>query len=455
MNIDDLVRLAAEALKMPESMVRQSAEARSKTAGRTVEVILGEWAGVDPAAEAPPRAETPAPPPPAEAPAAPPGVAEAPAAAPAAPAAAAGPGIDAADLLTRAAAAQGLPEAMTKRSAAARAKAEGQTVEQVLAEWAGVELSAAPAPEAPAAPTAPPESPPPPAPAAEAPAAPVDAPDLLAKAAAAQGLPEAMTKRSAAARAKAEGKTPEQVLAEWAGVEAPAATEAPAAAAAPAAVAPVATPAEAPAAAQIEVIAEESEEVPTETPRVRELVTPTGALPRWLAALFVAVPLFAVTYASFLPNGPNCGDAGSLGVDPVTGIAVNCDGSEFGQDEVDFFAIGAQVFGVRCAACHGPSGGGVASFPPFIDGALLATFPDGSCDQHVEWVTLGSAGWPDATYGANNKPVGGLGVMMPPFGTQLSEQELHSVVAYERVQFGGLPLDGVLTDCGLVEESAG
>jgi mono/diheme cytochrome c family protein len=270
-----------------------------------------------------------------------------------------------------------------------------------------------------------------------------------------------MTKRSAAARAKAEGKTPEQVLAEWAGVEAPAAGAAPVAPAVPAA-APAAAEAAAPAAAEapaaeIEVIAEESGVTAAGAARrpERELVTPSGAFPRWLAALFVAVPMFAITYASFLPNGPNCGDAGSLEVDPVTGIAVNCDGSEFGQDEVDFFAIGAEVFGARCAVCHGPTGGGVANFPPFIDGALLETFPEGSCATHIEWVTLGSAGWPDPTYGANNKPVGGLGVAMPAFGTQLSAQELHSVVLYERVQFGGLPLEGAMTDCGLDEGSAG
>ncbi|MEX1207366.1 MAG: c-type cytochrome [Acidimicrobiia bacterium] len=478
MNVDDLVRLAAEALKMPESMVRQSAEARSKATGRTVEELLGEWAGVDPASEAPPRAETPdaVPTPSADAPA--PAVPAAPAAAPAAPsapsapAAPAAPPVDAADLLTKAAAAQGLPEAMTKRSAAARAKAEGKTLDEILAEWAGVELAAggaapaaaaAPAAseaEAPPAAAAAPASSEAQAPPAAAPAAPaVDAADLLAKAAAAQGLPEAMTKRSAAARAKAEGKTPEQVLAEWAGVEAPAAGAAPAAPAAPAVSPAAAAPAAAEApAAEIEVIAEESGVTAAEAARrtERELVTPSGAFPRWLAALFVAVPMFAITYASFLPNGPNCGDAGSLGIDPVTGIAVNCDGSEFGQDEVDFFAIGAEVYGARCAVCHGPTGGGVASFPPFIDGALLETFPEGSCATHIEWVMLGSAGWPDPTYGANNKPVGGLGVVMPAFGTQLSEQELHSVVLYERVQFGGLPLEGVITDCGLdAEEEAG
>jgi hypothetical protein len=38
---------------------------------------------------------------------------------------------------------------------------------------------------------------------------------------------------------------------------------------------------------------------------------------------------------------------------------------------------------------------------------------------------------------------------MPTFGTQLTEQELHSVVLYERVQFGGLPLEATIAECGL------
>jgi mono/diheme cytochrome c family protein len=465
MNIDQLVKAAAAAMNLPESMVRKSAEARAGAAGRSVEEILGEWAGVDPSAEAPPADEAPAaePPAPAEQPAVEQPAAEA-APADAEPAPAAAPAseapFDAADLLARAAASQGLPEAMVKRSAAARAKAEGKTTDEILAEWAGVELPAggeAAAPEQPAA-AAPPaepaaEEPAPAAPAAApAPVAAADTGDLLAKAAAAQGLPEAMVKRSAAARAKAEGKTTDEILAEWAGVEPPAASAA-APAAAPAAAtapAPAAAPAE-PAAADIEVIAEseEPEGPPTAEEPERELVTISGALPRWLAALFVAVPLFAVAYAGFLPNGPNCGDAGQLAVDPVTGVAVNCDGSEFGAEEPDYFAMGSQIFGVRCAVCHGPTGAGVASFPPFIDGALVSTFPDGTCAQHQEWVTLGSSGWPDPTYGATNKPVGGLRVLMPGFGTQLTEEEIASVVLFERVQFGGLPLESVQADCGL------
>jgi len=459
MNLDQLVAAAAAAMNLPESMVRRSAEARSSTEGRPIEVILGEWAGVDPGADAPEApvapqaptdaAETPVAPQPPAAPVdqpAPPGPAASPASAPG-------------DLVAKAAAAMGMSETMVKRSAAARAKAEGRSAEEVLAEWAGVELSTA-APPASAEPAPPPEV----APVAEASAPPVAAPaaaadgaDLLAKAAAAQGLPEAMVKRSAAARAKAEGTTTEAVLAEWAGVEAAAATASMPTTAAAVPAAPAAAPAEraaapaaAPAAVEVEVIAEGEEAAPLAPEPVRELelVTPSGALPRWLASLFIVVPVFAIAYAAFLPNGPNCGDAGKLAVDPVTGVAVNCDGSAFGEEEVDFFAIGSEVFGFRCAVCHGSNGGGIANFPSFLEGALVETFPEGSCDIHVQWVTLGTTGWPDPTYGANQQPVGGRGTM-PTFGTQLTDQELRSVVLYERVQFGRLPLEETIADCGL------
>ena len=369
MTIEELIKAAAAAMNMPESMVRKSAEARANATERPVEEILGEWAGVDPSADAPSAAEEPA---------------------------------------------------------AEPTAAEEQATEPAAAEQPAAE-SAAPPADPPAA---------------------CASDDLLTRAAEAQGMPEAMVKRSATARAKAEGKTPEQILAEWAGVEAPAAAAAEPAEPTPA---PAAAPEPAePAAAEVEVIGEdEPVAAPAPEEPERELVTPAGALPRWLAALFVAVPLFALAYAGFLPNGPNCGDAGQLAVDPVTGVAVNCDGSEFGAEELDFFAIGADVYGVRCAVCHGANGGGVASFPPFVDGALAATFPEGSCVDHQQWVTLGSDGWPDLTYGATDKPVGGAGVLMPAFGNQLSEQELAAVVLYERVQFAGFDLEATKADCGL------
>ncbi len=303
--------------------------------------------------------------------------------------------------------------------------------------------------------------------------------ELIQRAAEAKGLPAAMVERSAAARAKAEGKSVEDVLREWAGDEA-----APAAPAEPAAAAEGAAPADEPAETsegpeeaaaeepatgpKVEVLgpaADEGAETTTEgedadatEPEPEVPVGPRGSpalsgFPRWLAAAFLVVPGIAILYALLAPDGPECGVAGQLEVDPVTGQAVNCDGTEWGQEAGNNFALGEELYAARCASCHGPTGGGGVG-PGFTGGAVLATFPAGSCavaDGHIAWVTLGSNGWPDPTYGATGKPVGGVGTM-PPFGEALTPEEIAAVVIYERVAFGGEELAEAETDCALTAE---
>jgi hypothetical protein len=124
--------------KIPEALLRRSAEAKAKATGRPVEEIMAEMSGGEPAAA--PAAEEPAPEPePVPEP-----VAEKPAAV------AAGPG------------GAKIPEALLRRSAEAKAKATGRPVEEIMAEMSGGEPAPAPAAAEPAAK---------PAPAVEAPAA--------------------------------------------------------------------------------------------------------------------------------------------------------------------------------------------------------------------------------------------------------------------------------------------
>lgn len=289
--------------------------------------------------------------------------------------------------------------------------------------------------------------------------------ELLAAAAAAMRVPEGMVERAARARAKAAGVAVEEVLRTWAGggaIEAP--SPAPSARAEPADAPPEAEPESGPEAAPDAFPDEPAEAAvaaapveagreaaPRREPEPEPDLVAAGLLPRWLVALFVLVPLFAVGYALYLPNGPACGDAGRLAVDPVTGLAQNCDGSEYGTDVVDYFAIGEATY-ASCAACHGAGGAGGGNFPAFTGGVLLATFPPGQCSDQVEWVRLGSSGWPEPTYGATAKPVGGSGALMPAFGN-LSEEQLRAVVLYERVAFGGEDLAAALVDCGLGGEA--
>ncbi|MGI9641275.1 MAG: c-type cytochrome, partial [Acidimicrobiia bacterium] len=271
---------------------------------------------------------------------------------------------------------------------------------------------------------------------------------LLDKVAEAKGMPAPVAKRSAEARAKKTGEPLEAVLADWAGVDV-ASVAGSDSAPAPAAAAPPpapATEAEPEAVAEVEVIEAKGQEA--DAADAPELVaSPTGRYPTWLAAAFVLIPLLAVVYILVAPNGPDCGVAGQLRVDEASGLAVNCDGSEFGSSSIDFLAIGSGIY-TQCAACHGADGGGGVG-PAFSGGAVLATFPSGSCNDHVEWVALGSANFPEATYGANDKPVGGGGVM-PGYEGSLTPEEIAAVSLYERVQFGGQPLEEAEVDCGLV-----
>ncbi len=277
-----------------------------------------------------------------------------------------------------------------------------------------------------------------------------------------------MVTRSLHARAKASGRTFEDLLAEWSGEEvaagaAPAPAASAPAAAAPATPAVAATvaaeviPAEAPPAREA-VVDEEEDEEPEEEPE--ELLVGAGireaqrsGLPRWLITTFVVVPIVALWYAAAFASGPVCGNAGALAVDPVTGVAANCDGSEFGSLGGNPLKVGSALYteaaAPACTTCHGAGGEGGAG-PAMAGGAVLATFP--SCEDHVDWVALGTRGWiaeKGPTYGGPDgalKNAGGFGVMAG-YGEALSEEEIRAVVVYERVTFGGLDFAEAVGEC--------
>lgn len=306
--------------------------------------------------------------------------------------------------------------------------------------------------------------------------------ELSAAAAAALGVPEAIVQRSAAARATETGMTVDEVLSAWAGggavaASAPAAAEeaptttpepeaAPAEEAAPGPAEETAAEPVAPAAAAAvqpsavtrspipaEVTAAEAASLPevitVPTAGIRERTN--FAVPRWLAAVFLIIPAFALFALGGSATG-ECGDATELSTDVITGEVVNCDGSEFtgsgaGGGGSDFIAMGEDIYGnvAGCDGCHGATGAGGGTFPPLT--GVSATF--GACADHIEWVTLGSQGFLDAgedSYGDSNKPINGG---MPTFGSSLSEEQLAAVVAFERVRFAGADPAETLADCGL------
>lgn len=309
----------------------------------------------------------------------------------------------------------------------------------------------------------------------------------LSEAAEAMGLPEALVQRSAEARAAETGQSVDEILAAWAGGEAvaaapdkdepapepePEAEEAAAAEAEPAdqaAPEPVietpSEPAEAPAPAAAARAPAPAEVTMAEAAHLPEVVTvPTAGIrertnfdiPRWLVAVLMVAPLFALFALGGSATGA-CGEGTELRVDVISGQIVNCDGSEFtgggvGPGVTDFIALGADLYAgavtpaATCAGCHGGDGQGTGTFPSLT--GVLTTF--GACEDHVEWVLLGSAGF-EGTYGDTNKPVaGGM-----PGHSGLTDEQLRAVVAFERVRFGGADTDTTLADCGLVESEDG
>ena len=313
--------------------------------------------------------------------------------------------------LARAAEVLGAPEILVQRSAEARADADGVPVEEVLAAWAGG--GASPSPSA-SAPAAAPEPSPVPA------AAPAPSP-----------VPAATPEPSPAPTA------------------APEPSPVPTAAPAPVVAAPLPPPSE--------VTTKEAVSFPVvvSVPTARLTERTSSTLPRWLAALFLVIPVIGLLYLAGNSARAGCVEGGvQLAVNRLDSTVANCDGSEFTGRAVDtagnVLAVGEAVF-ETCAGCHGANGeGGVG---PAL-AAVLSTFS--SCPDHIEWVTLATGGFQEAgiaTYGDLAATVGGGG-FMPGFATSNTAEEIAAVVAFERIRFGGADPDETLIECGLVQGEA-
>ena len=186
------------------------------------------------------------------------------------------------------------------------------------------------------------------------------------------------------------------------GDEAPAgASEAPADAPAEAAPAPAAAAAT-PEPARAAAVEEAKVAPPPPEPVYIQAAKRRKRIPYWAMPVLAALPLWGYVYVRTLEPPP--------------------------AGESDPLVLGAQSFGANCAQCHGASGDG-GSGPPFTEGAVVATWPDWR--DHVMWVKLGSENWPAPTYGATDKPVGGVG-LMPAFSGTLDDQQIAQVVLHER-----------------------
>jgi mono/diheme cytochrome c family protein len=105
---------------------------------------------------------------------------------------------------------------------------------------------------------------------------------------------------------------------------------------------------------------------------------------------------------------------------------------------------GRTVYGNVCSACHGSSGqGGVG---PSLE-KVAETFP--SCDDQIEWITLGSDNWKRTygdTYGTPSRPIEGG---MPSHAESLTSQQIAAVAAWERSTYGGLNEQEAIDQCNV------
>lgn len=135
-------------------------------------------------------------------------------------------------------------------------------------------------------------------------------------------------------------------------------------------------------------------------------------IPLWAVPIFPALILWAIIYVNAVQKPP----AGAN--DPLT--------------------MGQNIYAANCASCHGASGGGGVG-PAFTGKALDKVFPD--YKEQFAWVNIGSAKWPNDTFGAEGKAPTRSGATMPGFGPEgssaLSCEQIALVVRYEREVLGG------------------
>ena len=219
-------------------------------------------------------------------------------------------------------------------------------------------------------------------------------------------VPEYLLERSRERRAELTGAAP-------AGAEAGGAAEA--AAAAPAAAGPVPT-------APLRVPVAAPPPPPEPDPPYVQAANARKRMPYWAASVMVFLPVWAIFYVGML-EPPD-------------------------SEELILIENGATVYST-CASCHGSDGSGSATGRQLDDGELLLTFPskpgfDGLA-HHLSWVYNGTAGTQRLGfdhYGDPDRPGGQREVNSFASGmsgfSNLSLEELVSVVYYERATHGGL-----------------
>lgn len=165
--------------------------------------------------------------------------------------------------------------------------------------------------------------------------------------------------------------------------------------------------AEAPAGPQPATAAAATAVVTEPAPEVATDRGPRSGIPWWMMTVLVILPFWAMVYMGAFAEPAAEGG-------PRTG---------------------AQIYAsAGCGSCHGPSGGGGVG-PKLSGGESELTFPNP--DDMITWIAEGSSSVRGQPYGDPGRPGGQRGPAsggMPAFASQLSPEEIATVVAYVREQ---------------------
>jgi len=146
-------------------------------------------------------------------------------------------------------------------------------------------------------------------------------------------------------------------------------------------------------------------------------------IPTWAWVLFLVVVAWGMW---FVATEIRAYQASKAVAAPASGQAAPAGAAPKSAGPAAWAALGEQVYGNKCAACHQLTGQGLPGVFPPLKGSAVVTASDPT--EHIRTVLRGLSG----------KPINGVTYPspMPPFADQLSDEEIAAVLSHERTSWG-------------------
>src|SRR5215475_5277809 len=146
-------------------------------------------------------------------------------------------------------------------------------------------------------------------------------------------------------------------------------------------------------------------------------------IPTWAWVLFLAVVAWGMWFVATEFRAYREATAAAT---PASSPGVAATGGPTAVRQPSWAALGEQVYGNKCAACHQLTGQGLPGVFPPLKGSAVVTSSDPT--EHIRTVLHGLTG----------KTIGGVAYAtpMPAFADQLTDEEVAAVLSYERASWG-------------------